>query len=284
MITDPQTNKIFISALLEKKFQKFHNDLTSIFKKHQISFDELPFTKDIWVRDFMPVQVSENKFIEYRYDPDYLQGKKWRKQKSYPDLICDKIGLQTIKTDIILDGGNVIRGKDHVILTDKAIVENKDNYSQEKLEEELKRLFEVDHIVWIPWDKEESYGHADGMGRFIGDENVLLNHYFREYDSKFQDQLFDSLEKAGLQYHELKFTGKKQNEKLNWAYINYLQTKDLIIVPVLGIEEDKQALEQLWKYFPGYSAANKIEQVDVSELVKEGGVLNCMTWTILSGN
>lgn len=59
----------------------------------------LPETKDIWVRDFMPIQVRAGKFIEYRYDPDYLQG-TWeeietREVKTYPDIICNIINLNT---------------------------------------------------------------------------------------------------------------------------------------------------------------------------------------------
>lgn len=80
-----------------------------ILDKRSIDYDFLPETNDVWCRDYMPVQVSVSKFIEYRYDPDYLQEKKYRKKKTYPDLVCDRIGLKTFKTDVILDGGNVIK-------------------------------------------------------------------------------------------------------------------------------------------------------------------------------
>jgi agmatine deiminase len=250
MITGQETSKIYISGLLQNYFPQVYEDLVHLSKKHHLKFEELPKTRDIWVRDFMPVQVRNDKFIEYRYDPDYLQTKKWRKDKSYPDIICEKIGLNTTKTDIILDGGNVIRGKNHAILTDKAILENKDYYNEDQLINELRRLFEVEHIVWIPWDKENKiYGHADGMVRFIDDHNVLVNHYFREYNNKFQDQLFGSLEKAGLNYHELKIDVAKPDDR-NSAYINYLRTKDIIILPALDIEEDQLILDQIKHLFP----------------------------------
>ena len=79
----------------------------------------------------MPIQVAENKFIEYRYDPDYLQSKKSRSLKTYPDLICDSIGLNTIKSDLIIDGGNVIKSNHCAILTDKIVQENRNKYSKE---------------------------------------------------------------------------------------------------------------------------------------------------------
>ncbi len=33
----------------------------------------LPNTKDIWVRDFMPIQKDVKSFIGYEYNPDYLK-------------------------------------------------------------------------------------------------------------------------------------------------------------------------------------------------------------------
>ncbi len=66
----------------------------------------------------------------------------------------------------------------------------------------------------------------------------------------------------------------------NIAYINFLQTKDLIIVPSLKSPEDDVAVEQLSKFFPEYSSQNRIDKVDLREIVRHDGALNCITWTI----
>jgi len=126
MITDSQTNFIWFSELLKEsgKYSEFCRNLTAILDKHRVLYDFLPETNDIWCRDYMPIEVSEDKFIEYRYDPDYLLDWPGRKVKTYPDLVCQAIGLKTVKSDLILDGGNVIKGKNKVILTDKIIPEN----------------------------------------------------------------------------------------------------------------------------------------------------------------
>lgn len=83
MTPDWQTNKIYFSGKLKTMFPKTY----SLLEKELLSFDLkaelLPKTNDIWVRDFMPIQISDNQFIEYRYDPDYLQGNsKKRKQEN----------------------------------------------------------------------------------------------------------------------------------------------------------------------------------------------------------
>lgn len=79
MITDKETNTIYFSEKLETYFPKTCNQIIEALKSKGIEPKFLPNTNDIWARDFMPIQVSENKFIEYRYDPDYLQAKKIQK-------------------------------------------------------------------------------------------------------------------------------------------------------------------------------------------------------------
>ena len=278
MITDFQTNKIYFSELLRAKHPETFAQILEVLKSHNISPNFLPQTKDIWARDYMPIQVNENKFIEYCYDPDYLQPKSYRHLKSSPDIICNEIGLKTQKTDIVIDGGNVIKSTNHVILTDKVVVENREKYSKEKLLGLLQELFEVDNIVLIPWDKSEPYGHADGMARFIDDNTVLLQDYFQDYDTVFRKKLYGALEKAGLFYEELKFEGENINEN-SWSYINFLQTKDIILLPSFGIPEDDIAFEQIQNFFPDY-VDGRIYKIDMTDIVKEGGALNCISWTI----
>lgn len=283
MITDQETNFVYFSELFKQKFEPEYSEITSILAKHEIGFDCLPKTKDIWCRDYMPIQISETEFIEYRYDPDYLQAKKYRKLKTYPDLVCDKIGLKTIKSDLIIDGGNVVKSKNGIILTDKIILENKDFYNQNQLKEILKETFKIEKITIIPWDREdenEYFGHSDGMVRFTSENKVIINGYFKEYSEKFQNYFFGELKNSELEFIELKFDVKNPNEKLNWGYINFLQTKNVIIIPQFGIDEDEQAFEQFEKIFPQFAKENRIEKVNAARIIEGGGVLNCMTWNL----
>jgi agmatine/peptidylarginine deiminase len=72
---------------------------------------------------------------------------------------------------------------------------------------------------------------------------------------------------------------KKQN-KNNWAYINFLQTKDLILLPKLGTDEDEQALKQISDFYSDYADKNRIVQVEMNDIIALGGALNCISWTI----
>jgi agmatine deiminase len=126
MIKPTETNTLYFSSLLSSKeeFKPFFEALSGILNAQKIPFHLLPHTRDIWARDYMPIQIGIDDFLEYRYDPDYLQStaKQDRGSKTYTSLVCDALGLQTRKTDLILDGGNVVNSSKCVILTDKIVI------------------------------------------------------------------------------------------------------------------------------------------------------------------
>jgi len=283
MISDKDTNIVYFSNLLKEdsRFSETCSQICKILDSSKIKTEFLSNTKDIWARDYMPIQVSENKFIEFRYDPDYLQGveKGFRDLKTYPDIVCDKINLKTIKTDIILDGGNVVKSANAIILTDKILDENKRTYNKTELLYKLHEHFEVDKVILIPWDKEERYGHADGMVRFVDDQTVLLNWYIGLDNCKYRSKLLNAFKENGINCVFLKLDALNKNDKFNWAYINFLQTSEILLLPKFDIAEDNQALEQIKQYFPDYAKEEKIKQVDCTEIVKNDGALNCISWT-----
>ena len=57
-------------------------------------------------------------------------------------------------------------------------------------------------------------------------------------------------------------------------YVNYLELNNLIVLPVFGREEDKQALEIIQKAFPD----KIVETINYDKVAQEGGLLNCTTW------
>lgn len=273
-----ETYIVYLSDLLrtDPRFSTTCENLIAILEDHDVSFGFIPETKDIWARDYMPIQVSKDKYVSYQYRPDYLQTKHYQKLQSDPQVICEAMGLKTVQTDLIIDGGNVIKGKKCVFMTDKVLDENK-LFSKDEILEELKTLFEVQEVVLLPWDKNEEYGHIDGMLRVIDDNTVLINGYFEYYPKAFKNKLFGALEKAGVEWKTLSYDVPKQDPR-NWSYINYLQTDKVIVVPSYGIPEDEQAVEQLATYFPKYKGA--VVALDMTAVVKHGGALNCITWTL----
>jgi agmatine deiminase len=276
MIADWQTNKIYFSSRLKTDYPSIHANIEKKFHDLNIYPHYLTDTKDIWARDYMPIQIHEKKFIEFRYDPDYLQGKRkgYRDLKTYPDIVCNRNGLPpTIKSDLILDGGNFVKSKNCIILTDKVAIENR--LTKTEVIARLKSTFEVEKVVLIPWFKKEKYGHSDGVVRFINDDTVLLH----EID-KTNHQLIRKLEESRISINWLEFNVASKNS-LSWAYLNFLQIENAMLIPELAIDEDEQAYQQIKHLFKHCINEKRIVQVSIRDTVEVGGgALNCISWTI----
>jgi agmatine deiminase len=277
MITDRESNFVYISDLLEKRSPSVYTDLTDWFKKLGIKYDILPNTKDIWAVDYMPIQVKEDYFVQFTYNPDYI-GKTQQKIRTNPDEVCETLGLNPEKSSIVIDGGNVVKNKRKAILTTKIFKENP-GYAEDVLVDEIKKLLELDQVIVIPQEPGDSVGHSDGMVRFIDENTVLVNNY--PDDKKYKDfgySLRWSLRNAGLNCVLLPYDCW-QNEKESDArgcYVNFLEVGEYIFCPNYGTLNSMEAFRIMEEVFPG----RIINDIDCKELAVQGGVLNCATWNI----
>ena len=270
MICDKDTNKVFLAEGI-KGYEKVAAQLLMKLCDEEIPVEYLPCSKSkkhVWARDYMPIQTMDG-YVQYVYDPDYL--KKDRDYIPDYDAICRKLGLKCVKTKLVIDGGNVVRGERGVIMTEKVLLENHlVPYDLELFE----NLFGC-HVSIIPWDRYDIFGHADGMVRFIDRDTVLINNYI-DCDWSLRNALQETLKREGYRVEELHYDKPRCN-KNSWAYLNFLQVARHIFVPGLGIEEDYMALEQIKQYYPDHRV---LLVPDCLELVRDGGALNCVTWNI----
>ena len=244
-------------------------NIKQALEENGIAYGLLPNTKDIWARDYMPA-YSNGHYISYVYNPDYLQNDKDKKYiTDNVEEVFDLSNDSVTKTKLVIDGGNVIMCGDKIIMTDKIFVENS-GFSKEDVVAEIERVFSAKLVV-IPWDKEEKFGHADGMVRYVSDNHVLINNY-KDIDPELRLKILDALSPYFSQISELEYASAQRVN--SWAHINYLQVNNLIFVPQLEIPSDKLAIEQISSIFPD----STIIPVEVKGIVKKGGALNCVSW------
>jgi len=277
MISDQETNKLYLSPLLERNYPKFFQNFKSALDHYGIEPEYLSYTKDVWCVDFMPVQVHESHFVQFKFDPTYLKGKKYRKTISDTSEICRAIGLSPKLTDIIADGGNVTRTKNKVIMTTRVIEENP-QYSVRQLTDKITELLEIDQLIIVPAQPDDFTGHSDGMVRFLDENTLLLNDYSKEDNQDFFRSLQAALHNTGLDLIEIPGT-ILDNSKIDDAtgdYSNYLQMDGIIFLPIFNRKEDDKVI----KLFEGLFLRTTIVPIESTELSKDGGILNCISWNI----
>ena len=273
MITNFDTDKVYIAkGMTSEKYVDATGHLLGTLHNQKVHWDFLSQTASplhIWARDYMPVQVSKEKFVRFNYSPDYLKDSPEYKPDTF--AILAGFDLRLIDSDIIIDGGNIISCGNKVIMTDKIFRENT-HYTPHELIDTLSQLLEAE-IVLIPEDCYDEYGHADGMVRYMGESRVLLNNYC-DFDKALRKRLLAVLS-PHFDIAELHYGAYTDR---SWAYINFLHVGYHIFIPMVNDKLGEMAFRQIADAFPQC----KCHPIHYCEsIVRDGGALNCSTWNIL---
>lgn len=273
MIHDIDTNFVYLADKLKEFYPDTFTRLTKLFDEMGIEWGEVPYTNDIWVRDFMPIQIERDDFLFYKYYPDYLDNDKERKYITDAHECCKALNINYREVGTLLDGGNVVACGDKYVMTCKV-----ENTNDESALNELKAALNHEVII-IPWHKiseEEPFGHSDGFIHWCNGDRVLMNNH-RDTDLHEAFAIKGILNRKGFIVTETLFDGiDKQDKDLNWAYVNYLQVGNKIIMPAFGIAEDMLALSLIRKMNPDC----EVRTFRMRDIAHKGGALHCITWNI----
>ena len=108
---ESQKTVVLFSTHLLRDYSEIGTSVSAILMKHLVAHGTLSFTKDYWVRDFMPIQIAPGSFRFFQYNPDYLQDKK--RYISNGKKVFDKspaitynsfYGLDVDESSLVLDG------------------------------------------------------------------------------------------------------------------------------------------------------------------------------------
>jgi agmatine deiminase len=281
MLTDLDCATVYVSDLLEGRHLGLSNGLRAVLSKHCVRLRTVVGTRDIWCRDYMPVQVDLGNFVRFRYDPGYLKG--YEHLLTRPCDITPINGLgQCVDSDIVLDGGNVVGWGSRCIVTDRLFRENP-RVCRDELLGRLRELLEVDEVIVIPKEPYDEVGHADGVVRFLDDRLVVINDY-SQVASWYRRRLTSVLRRAGLDWVELPY--RPEDEIVNGipsavgCYTNFLMVRGLAVVPAFGLTEDQAALRVIEENIRDTA----VVLLECTDLARGGGVLNCATWTVAGQN
>ena len=265
---------LYFSSLLKanSQYSLSAENLFSALSDSGEKFTLFDGAKDIWARDYMPIKTKSGKYISFRYDPSYLADEPQLRTNFKTDIAPSFKVDNLVYTDINLDGGNVVfsPSKEEVIISDRVFSENH-GISEAELTAKLEKLLEASVLI-IPSLKSDMTGHADGMVRFVDENTVVTNAPLSPYG--FETKVKKSLQNYGFSVIDFPYFYSKGDSAVG-CYLNFLETEQSIFLPVFGVDMDSEAVETAKNIF------NKtIISVNINEIAKDGGVLNCISWEI----
>ena len=259
---------IFFSSLLRNNAAA--EQLFDTLRGHNIPYGFIKNTNDIWLRDFMPVKTKSGKYVSFRYEPDYLNGcpelRTDYKQKRSKLIILPNV----VYSDIKLDGGNIVfsPSREKAMISDRVFSENS-IYDKSTFVQKLSEALEAEIII-IPSLKSDMTGHADGMVRFINENTVVGNKTNTKYG--LEQKIKTALAKYDIEVVDFPYFASSGISAVG-CYINFLELDKQILVPVFHNILDGKATSEAERIFK-----KQIVPVYISEIAKNGGGLNCISW------
>lgn len=295
MVPDYEKDQFVITKLLLDKYA-VGKDL-----KNNHNSGTLERCRNIWCRDFMPIQVG-NGFVQFIYAPEDLVEDEglWSEitlpgMAYQPWLLASDAGPWTVRVvPLVLDGGSIV-GDEHFAFVSERIFKDNPGYSPSWFRRVLGRELSVQHVEFIPEMPPtlDFTGHIDGSLRVVSKNQVVVGmpaeDGARDGDKKYFQATRDygtrlkAIAKAAgfcvIELVDVSYRNRPKGvpEDSVWgSYANFLQLGRKLIVPKWGIEEDRVAREQL------EDEGFLVEMIDAGDFAKEkdasGGAINCVTW------
>ncbi len=262
---------LYFSSLIQTNptYKPAADRLFAAFESAGIEYRLLCGTRDIWLRDFMPVQIRDGSYVSFRYEPSYLADIPELKT-NYKQDIASRFSFPVIYSDINLDGGNVVLSpsKEKVIISDRILIENP-SYTQTELIKTLEHQLQA-QIILIPSLKSDMTGHTDGMVRFVNENTVVGNRVPSKNGLEQRIKLV--LQNHGIDVIDFPYFSSPKDSAVG-CYLNFLETERHIFLPVFDNAMDDKAIATAKEIF-----SKIIVPVNINEIAKEGGVLNCISW------
>lgn len=271
---------------MKDQFPHIAREIETKLEEEGVKPKWLDQTNDIWVRDYMPLQMNDTYFIHYTYYPDYLmRSLEDRASITNPIrleqklLICE--GKVVVNLPLILDGGNAVITDHHVIMTEKVLAENcRDRYSNENaVSNQIRKKMKLEPL-FIHWNKKEKYGHTDWLVRYLGGPTNMV--IVATNEEMTMDVSISAIKKLSeTQCYDVREFKLDKPTVNSWAYLNYVQVNNIVLMPtVADPTNDVEAKGKLSRLFREANQEVKIITIDCQDLIKAGGALHCISWNI----
>ncbi len=236
--------------------------------------------EDIWIRDFAPVMPSKQ--IKFNYLPDFQDAYTSNLiDNSFEDWFYNNGLSYSKKTNLILDGGNVVdNGSNRVIVTDRFLWDNP-QFTMNQAKNKLKQLMGLSQVAIIPEVPGDATGHADGMIMWVSDNKVLLHQLPQPQHNQTINELeqaFPGVEIVVVDDYYEDDTWQGFTSACN-IFVNSLVTDNYIYMPIFDSPYDNQMLQIVRSH-----TDKQVVPIAAEGVCFMGGSLRCLSWQVKGAN
>jgi len=237
---------------------------------------------DIWMRDFTTVNPLHPVQFKYTW-ASMTQQESIEVQNSFI-AFADQYGIQRVKTNLLIDGGNIVDNYDGKVVTTTRFMED-NNLSYERAKQELMYLLGATQVAIVEPD-EEVLAHADGMLSWIDENTLLVNDYADDtaFRTLVMNELLASFPDATIIEVPVQFTENPPGEWEGFESacginLNATVTFNNIYVPVFNMSHDEEAIGIIKE-----NTTKKVIEINAEGVCAMGGSVRCLTWQLAGKN
>jgi agmatine deiminase len=257
----------------------------------QVKFHVLNYA-DVWFRDYGPTFVvnctaGKLAMINWIFNAWGEKYVELMADTRIPCLINDDLLLECFQPGIVLEGGSVeVNGCGTVLTTEQCLLNRNRNPGLEKedIEAYLREYLGVCKVIWLKQGiaGDDTDGHIDDIARFVDPITVLCAYEDDPEDENYlalkenYDLLSSSTDQDGqkLKVIKLPMPGDVGEERrLPASYANFYIGNEVVLVPIFGHKNDKEALRIIQEAIPN----RKVVGINCREMVSGLGTIHCIS-------
>lgn len=262
---------------------------------------------DAWSRDIGPLWVrsTATQVIAHGFQFSAWHG-------LYPDMVddqafasrlaeCLRLPLQTHR-QFVLEGGAISTdGAGSAIVHSASVKRNNANWTLAEMAVYLHQHLNLQRILWLDFANphDETGGHADNHAQFLAEDTIVCSlpaedsELFAAYAAQLEKirswrrpnqqpyRIVILPQPEPVVVESLEFSSVRAavgvlprgQQPLLASYVNFVRHGNIVLLPQFGCADDQRALEILATAAPQLT----ILPVPVTELIKAGGAIHCMT-------
>lgn len=279
MIADYQKNVVYLSSLLKtENYKQVYADLISVLRGAGLNPSFIDNSRDLWCRDFMPVQISSESFVRFRYFPKrYLNYNNFEQLTRQNELKYNKLTVSEIAdADLFLEEGDMVYD-DTILFISENVISNNPGKSVDDIIRIIRETMQAEKLIFVP-GLPESDIPLNCMLRIFDKDTILTNDFSSESD-KWRSRFFSRVERADRQVIKLPFS-RQGTEGHFQSYLTYVRVGNMILFPLFHNKSDDQAAYKIFNLLLRGSSV-KIELFDASLIKDSARGLNNMLWCVM---